>query len=55
MTDNRHHNSDADWDRFDSFPSYDEGLVVYDREEIDAWLLSDCWVELPYDGSSPPH
>jgi len=46
MTEDRPPTETTNSDRIDSFPSHGNRLVIYDREVIDAWLISDHFVDL---------
>lgn len=46
MNENRQDPSVEIPDRIDYFRSDGDSLVIYDREAIDAWIQSDCWVFL---------
>lgn len=41
MSQHRYDESTSEPSRIDSFSTDDDGLVIYDREAMDAWLKSD--------------
>lgn len=36
----------ADLERYRAITEFDEGLIIYDELEEDAWIQSDQWVSL---------